>query len=401
MKYTREEVLEYVREEDVKFIRLAFCDVFGTQKNVSVMPDELPRAFEYGIAFDASEIRGFGDGAKSDLLLFPEPDTLVPLPWRPEHGRVMQMFSRIAYPDGSPFECDTRYLLKKAVGEAARSGFAFTFGAEMEFYLFLLDEAGRPTKIPCDEGGYMDVAPLDRGENVRREICLTLEKMGIRPEKSHHEAGPGQNEIAFRFSDPVSAADDAQLFKRVAQAVAARSGLYADFSPKPLEGQPGSGFHINIAPSPFDGRAFDGMVKGILARSREISAFLAPAEGSYRRLGRLKAPSAAVMAEQDRSALVRIPAARGEYRRAEVRSADGGANPYLAFMLLMRSGMEGIEGPAAGAKEAAPGCGGAQAGCGPLPESRADACRAAEESAFTAKHVPRNILSAYCACDAD
>ena len=179
MQYSQEEVLQYVREEDVKFIRLAFCDVFGRQKNISIMPEELPRAFTHGIAFDASAIKGFGDEAHSDLLLFPEPETLMPLPWRPEHGRVMRMFCRIVYPDGTPFECDTRHLLKQAIVDAEAAGFSFRFGSEQEFYLFALDEEGEPTLRPYDHAGYMDIAPDDRGENIRREICLTLEQMGI------------------------------------------------------------------------------------------------------------------------------------------------------------------------------------------------------------------------------
>lgn len=215
MKYTKEDVIQYTQEEDVKFIRLAFCDVFGKQKNISIMPEELPRAFKHGIAIDASAIAGFGDESHSDLLLHPESDTLIPLPWRPEHGRVVQMFSDITYPDGSFFQCDTRNLLKAAIKDAKDAGYEFTFGAEQEFYLFLLDENGKATKIPCDEAGYMDIAPEDHGENVRREICLTLEKMNIRPESSHHEVGPGQNEIDFRFSDALTAADNAQTFQRV------------------------------------------------------------------------------------------------------------------------------------------------------------------------------------------
>ena len=186
MKYSQQDVIQYVHEEEISFIHLSFCDIFGRQKNISIVPTELPRAFAYGIAFDASAIAGFGDEARSDLLLRPDPDTLMLLPWRPEHGRVVRMFCGISYPDGTPFECDTRGLLKKAVDDARKAGFSFLFGAEQEFYLFRLDEWGRPTKIPYDEAGYMDIAPEDRGENIRREICLTLEQMGIRPESSHH-----------------------------------------------------------------------------------------------------------------------------------------------------------------------------------------------------------------------
>ncbi|HHV50133.1 MAG TPA: type I glutamate--ammonia ligase, partial [Clostridiales bacterium] len=209
MKYSKEEVLQYVREEDVKFIRLAFCDVFGRQKNISIMPEELPRAFEYGIPFDAAAIKGFGDEARSDLLLHPEPDTLSLLPWRPEHGKVVRMFTNITHPDGRPFICDTRTLLKNAIKKAEEEGFKFSFGVEQEFYLFKLDENGNPTREAYDKAGYMDIAPDDRGENIRREICLTLEQMGIRPERSHHEEGPGQNEVSIRYSDALTAADNA------------------------------------------------------------------------------------------------------------------------------------------------------------------------------------------------
>ena len=253
MKYSKEEVIQYVQEEDVKFIRLAFCDVFGKQKNISIMPDELPRAFEHGIAFDASAVAGFGDEAKSDLLLHPEPETLMPLPWRPEHGRVIQLFSGITRPDGTPFECDTRNLLKNAVEAANNAGCEFTFGAEQEFYLFYLDEDGNPTKTPCDTAGYMDIAPEDHGENVRREICLTLEQMGIRPESSHHEQGPGQNEIDFHYGVPLDAADQMSTFMMAVRTIAGRNGLYADFSPVPLKDKPGNGYHINIFATDKDG----------------------------------------------------------------------------------------------------------------------------------------------------
>lgn len=191
MKYSAQEVMQYVGEEDVKFIRLAFCDVYGKQKNISIMPSELPRAFEYGIAVDASAIEGFGDETHSDLLLHPDPETLAILPWRPEHGRVVRMFCTITTPDGKVFECDTRSVLKKAIADAKAAGIEFSFGSELEFYLFKLDEKGNPTKEPYDEAGYMDIAPDDRGENVRREICLMLEQMGIRPGKLASRGGTG------------------------------------------------------------------------------------------------------------------------------------------------------------------------------------------------------------------
>ena len=286
MKYSKQEVIQFVQEEDIKFIRLVFCDVFGKQKNITIMPEELPRAFKYGIAIDASGIAGFGDEYHSDLLLYPDADTLMMLPWRPEHGRIVRMFCSIFYPDGSTFKCDTRSLLKKAIHEAESAGLHFAFGAEQEFYLFKLDDNGNPTKEPYDNASYMDIAPEDKGENIRREICLTLEQMGIQPESSHHEVGPGQNEIDFRYSDALTAADDAMTFQSIVKTIAHRNGLFADFSPKPIAGKPGSGFHINISVKSDDNSDnMSHMIAGILDKIEDITAFLNPTEESYSRFG--------------------------------------------------------------------------------------------------------------------
>ncbi|MBP5592928.1 MAG: glutamine synthetase [Clostridia bacterium] len=344
MKYSKEAVLQYVMEEDVKFVRLAFCDVFGKQKNVAIMAEELARAFEFGISIDASAIAGFGDETHSDLLLHPEPDTLALLPWRPEHGKVVRMFASISYPDGTPFECDTRAILKKAIADAETAGLSFSFGPEQEFYLFLLEENGETSKVPYDNAGYMDLAPDDKGENVRREICLTLEKMGIRPESSHHEEGPGQNEIDFRFSDPLTAADNTLTFQTVVKTVAYRNGLFADFSAKPLVGSPGNGFHINISVKGGSTASLqDRIIAGILDKIKEITLFLNPTELSYKRLGSNKAPGYISWSEENRSQLIRVPAASGDYRRIELRSADPTTNPYLAFSLLIYASLYGIE----------------------------------------------------------
>ena len=400
MKYSREEVMQYVQEEDVKFIRLTFCDVFGKQKNIAIMPEELSRAFEYGISFDASAIAGFGGETRSDLLLHPEPETLMPLPWRPEHGRVIQMFSGITHPDGTPFSCDTRRLLRKAVADAEEAGYEFTFGAEQEFYLFQLDENGKPTSFPCDEAGYMDIAPEDCGENIRREICLTLDQIGIRPESSHHEEGPGQNEIDFRFTDALSAADNAMTFQRVVKTVAHRNGMAADFSPKPLENAPGNGFHINMSLRPNEDMAtFSHMIAGILQNARAMTAFLNPCEASYQRLGSHKAPRYVSWSHENRSQLIRIPAAVGEYRRAELRSPDPSANPYLAFTLMIYAALQGI-------KNELPLCdpsdinfytAGAEtlSSYEKLPGSFEEACRAAVSNSFIQEHIPPEILSIY------
>lgn len=344
MKYSAQEVIQYVNEEDVKFIRLAFCDIYGRQKNISIMPGELPRAFTYGIAIDASAINGFGDETHSDFLLHPDSSTLAVLPWRPEHGRVVRLFCSISYPDGRPFECDTRSLLKRAINDAKKAGVSFSFGAEMEFYLFKLDENGKRTLIPYDEAGYMDIAPEDKGENVRREICLTLEQMGICPESSHHEEGPGQNEIDFRYSDALSAADNAMTFQTVVKTTAQRNGLWADFSPKPLPDKPGNGFHINMsAKNAVGDDLLPHLIAGILDKTSDMTAFLNPSRESYDRFGSHKAPVYISWSCENRSQLVRVPAAVGEYRRAELRSPDPSANPYLAFALLIRAGLYGIE----------------------------------------------------------
>lgn len=343
MKYTPEEVMQFVQEEEIKFIRLAFCDVYGKQHNVAIMPGELKRAFEFGIAIDASAIGGFGGEVRSDLLLHPDASTLIQLPWRPEQGKVVRMFCDISYPDGRAFECDTRGILKQAVAVAAEAGYAFTFGAEMEFYLFKVDENGEPTKVPYDHAGYMDIAPDDKGENIRREICLMLEQMGICPESSHHESGPGQNEIDFRYSDPLTAADNAITFNAIVRTVAAQNGLWASFSPKPLPEWDGNGMHINIAAKGDEKMALlPCVIAGILEKINEMTLFLNPCEESYRRLGHDKAPRYVTWSAENRSQLIRIPAAVGEHQRAELRSADPTANPYIAYALLIYASLYGI-----------------------------------------------------------
>ena len=400
MMYSVNEIIQYVAEEDVKFIRLAFCDVFGRQKNVSIMPQELKRAFEYGVVIDGSAIAGFGGDVQSDLLLHPDASTLAVLPWRPEHGRVIRMFCSVSLPGGTPFEADTRMLLRRAIMDAAKVGVSFAFGSEMEFYLFKLNENGEPTRIPHDRAAYMDIAPQDKGENVRREICLTLEQMGIMPESSHHEEGPGQNEIDFRYSDPLTAADDAITFRAVVNTIAALNGLSADFSPKPLKDSAGNGMHINISARSGDDRAvMPQIIAGILKHISEITLFLNTVEDSYRRFGGFKAPRFISWSAQNRSQLIRIPAAAGEYRRAELRSPDPMCNPYLAFALLIWAGLDGIAQdmqlpPAANANlYAAPAE--AAARYETLPETLAQARAAARSSALVAEHLPRAIIDSY------
>lgn len=395
MKYTPQEVIQFIQEEDVKFIRLAFCDCFGRPKNISIMPHELERAFKYGIAIDASAIAGFGDEVNSDLFLHPDASTIALLPWRPEHGSVVRMFCSITHPDGTPFAHDTRGILKQAVADAAKAGYAFSFGSELEFYLFRLDENGEVTDVPYDRATYMDVAPEDRCENVRREICLTLERMGIQPESSHHEEGPGQNEVDFRYSDPLSAADNAVTFLTVVKTIAARNGLYADFSPRPLEGRPGSGFHINMSVQGGAEALMHRAMGGILDKITDMTLFLNPTEQSYSRLGAHKAPKYISWSSNNRSQLIRVPAASGEYRRFELRSPDCTANPYLAFALLIWAGLSGIENDIALPEACNVNLHTADSRnvtLAPLPKSLSDAEKCAADSNFIAQHLPQSLI---------
>lgn len=401
MKYTDQEIIQFVNEDDVKFIRLAFCDVFGKQKNISIMPSELERAFKYGIAIDGSAVTGFGGDVHSDLFLHPDPDTLAILPWRPEHGKVVRMFCTVSRPDGTIFENDTRSILVKAISDAKKAGYTFYFGSEMEFYLFKLDENGEPTNIPYDNAGYMDIAPDDRGENVRREICLTLEQMGIHPESSHHEEGPGQNEIDFRYSDALSAADNAMAFVTVVKAIAARNGLHADFSPKPIGDKPGNGMHINMSVKGHDGSVpSSGVIAGVLDKISDMTVFLNPTEKSYARLGSCKAPFYISWSSENRSQLIRIPAAEGEYKRAELRSPDPAANPYLAYALLIYAGLHGIQNNTVlpeptdinlytASKEITKNF-------QRLPMNLKEAKEKAKASSFISQYLPKMLIDTYC-----
>lgn len=352
MKYSKDEILEFVRDNDVKFIRLAFCDIFGRQKNISIMATELEKAFTYGISFDASAVNGFLNIEDSDLFLFPVPDTMAFLPWRPSSGRVLRFYCDIKYPDGKPFEGDSREILKSAIRDIEQIGLECKIGTECEFYLMQTDDKGDPTMIPQDYATYLDLAPQDKGENVRREICLTLEEMGIKPESSHHEQGPGQNEIDFAYSNPLNAADNFTTFKSVVKTIAASNGLFASFMPKPFRHSSGSGLHTNLSLFKDENNLFrsggehsltcESFIAGILKRAVEISVFLNSITNSYGRLGFMEAPKYISWSHQNRSQLIRIPAASGRFSRMELRSPDPCINPYIAYSLLIRAGLEGI-----------------------------------------------------------
>lgn len=344
MNQTEQELMKYIEEEDVKFIRLTFCDIYGVQKNISIQRGELARTFDKGIGIDASYLDGFGGDYGKDIWLHPEPDTITILPWRPEHGRVVRIFCTLTYADGTPIETDTRALLRQAVRYAQSKGFRFHFKSEMQFYLFKTDESGESTGVPYDNAGYMDIAPLDKGENVRREICLTLEQMGIQPESSHHEAGPGQNEIDFCYADPITAADNTVTFLSVVRTMAARNGLYADFSPKPIKDKAGSALHITVSVKSNAGDdVTDSAIAGILHNVAGMTVFLNPTVGSFLRFGQHKAPKYITWSGNNRAQLISVRLTESGSRCAQVRSPDPEANPYLAFALMIYAVLDGIE----------------------------------------------------------
>lgn len=344
MNTTEQELMTYIEEEDVKFIRLSFCDIYGVQKNISIQRSELPRALEKGIGIDASYLDGFGGDYGRDIWLHPEADTITVLPWRPEHGKVVRMFCTLTYEDGAPVETDTRAMLRQAVKYAKSRGYRFHFKSEMQFYLFKTDANGDSTGEPYDRAGYMDIAPLDKGENVRREICLTLEQMGIKPESSHHEAGPGQNEIDFRYSDPITAADNTVTFLSVVRTLAAQNGLHADFSPKPFKDKAGSALHITTAVKTKSGDdVTDPAIAGILHNIAGMTVFLNSTAESYKRFGKHKAPKFITWSQTNRAQLVFARVADTGVRCLQLRSPDPEANPYLAYTLMIYAILDGIE----------------------------------------------------------
>ncbi len=352
-KRTAQDILDFVADNDVKFVRLAFCDIFGNQKNISVFSSELPAAFAHGVGFDGSAVAGFMNVEESDLFLWPDPDTAHLLPWRPAEGRVMRMYCDITLPNGKPFMGNCRGYLQNVEDRALEMGLACDVGCECEFYLFRTDDAGNPTKEPLDRGGYFDIAPLDRAENIRREICFALEDMGLRPQHSHHELGPGQNEIDFLYAPALVSADNLNTFKSTVKAIADRGGLYASFMPKPLADQAGSGLHINLSLRRKEQNLLEGeldanseaghFIAGILAHARELTAFCNPVPNSYTRFGNCEAPMYVSWSAQNRSQLVRLPAACGPQRRVEMRSPDPAGNPYLVIGLILAAGLDGIK----------------------------------------------------------
>lgn len=403
---TYQDVLDFVEEENVKFIRLAYFDVFGEQKNIAIMPGELRRAFTEGISFDASAVAGFGDDLHSDLFLRPDPDTISIVPWRPMDGGVCRMFCDIYNPDGTPYEKDTRYILKQAVRAAKAKGIKVNIGPEIEFYVFRRDEQGNPTDIPIDHASYMAVEPFDKGENLRRDVCFAMTDMGITPEASHHEQGPGQNEIDFHYSEPLSAADNTVTVRWAIRNLAETTGMWADFSPKPMREHPGSGMHFNISVDSLSNDAaagpdyFSMFMAGVLRHIREITLFLNPVRKSYERFGQMEAPYYVSWSEQNRSQLIRIPASNSGRKRMELRSPDPTCNPYLAFALVIYAGLDGIDNALRPERpmnvnlyKADPDL---TRKLEKLPRHIEEAASYAKSSEFVHEHVPEAIVDAYC-----
>ena len=330
MSYTtQQDILDFVEDNNVKFVRFAFCDIFGFQKNIAVLASDLPKALEDGVCFDGSAIAGFMHVEESDLVLRPDLSTMTILPWRTAEGRVMQFFCDVEKPDNTPFGGNCRGFLRDINRRFKQLGLRCNVGTECEFYLFENDDRGRPTRIPIDAGGYFDVAPLDAGENIRRDICLTMEQMGLAPQHSHHENGHGQNEIDFHYAGPLKTADNIFLFKQIVRAVAASNGFHSSFLPKPLPDQAGSGLHINLSLTMDGKNLFEGdiapdsipgsFMAGILRHSRELTAFTNPLPNSYLRFGCDEAPRYVSWSRQNRSQLVRIPQVKGDNCRMELR----------------------------------------------------------------------------------
>ncbi|HFK1711961.1 TPA: type I glutamate--ammonia ligase, partial [Bacillus mycoides] len=357
-RYTKEDIFRLAKEENVKYIRLQFTDLLGVIKNVEIPVSQLTKALDNKMMFDGSSIEGFVRIEESDMYLYPDLDTWVIFPWTAEKGKVARLICDIYNADGTPFDGDPRNNLKRVLKEMEALGFSdFNLGPEPEFFLFKVDEKGNPTLELNDNGGYFDLAPMDLGENCRRDIVLELEEMGFEIEASHHEVAPGQHEIDFKYANAIRSCDDIQTFKLVVRTIARKHGLHATFMPKPLYGVNGSGMHCNLSlfkngENVFfdqngdlqlsdDARHF---IAGILKHAPAFTAVANPTVNSYKRLvPGYEAPCYVAWSAQNRSPLVRIPASRGISTRVEVRSVDPAANPYLVMATLLAAGLDGIK----------------------------------------------------------
>ncbi|MFW5982010.1 MAG: type I glutamate--ammonia ligase [Halanaerobiaceae bacterium] len=357
-KLSKEDVLKMAAEKNVKFIRMQFTDILGTVKNVAITVEQLENALNNNIMFDGSSIDGFTRIQESDMYLKADPNTFTIFPWRPEEGgRVARLICDVYTPDGEEFIGDPRNVLKNSLAEASEMGYEMFVGPEPEFFLFKKDEFGNPTTIPHDDAGYFDLGPIDKGENTRRDIVLALEEMGFEVEASHHEVAPGQHEIDFKYKDALSTADNIATFKFVTKSLAQTNGLFATFMPKPIFGENGSGMHVHQSLYKDGENAFydesDELglsqtayyyIGGLLKHAKAIAAITNPSINSYKRLvPGYEAPVYLAWSSSNRSALIRIPAARGNGTRLELRNPDPSANPYLAIAVMLKAGLDGIK----------------------------------------------------------
>ena len=356
-RYTKEEILRLVRDEDIQFIRMQFTDIFGQMKNVAITASQIEKALAGQVMMDGSSIEGFVRIEESDQYLWPDLDTFAILPWRPQYGKVARLICDVHNPDGTPFVGDPRGVLKRALARAGELGFTFNVGPELEFFLFQTDEDGKPTTKTSDEAGYFDLGPLDHGESTRREICLCLEEMGFEIEASHHEVAAGQHEIDFKYTEALQAADNIMTFKLAVKTLSQKNGLHATFMPKPVHGAAGSGMHVNMSlfrdgqNAFFDGTDSRGLsplayqfIAGLLEHVQGFCAVTNPLVNSYKRLvPGYEAPCHLAWSTGNRSALIRIPTPRGAGTRVELRSPDPSCNPYLAFAACLAAGLDGIQ----------------------------------------------------------
>ena len=357
-RYTKEDIIRMVEEEDVEFIRLQFTDIFGMLKNVAITAGQLEKALDNRCMFDGSAIEGFVRMEETDMYLYPDLDTFEIFPWRPQQGKVARLICDVHCPDGSPFEGDPRYVLKRVLKEAEAMGYRFNVGPECEFFLFHTDEQGWHTTTTHETAGYFDVGPIDLAENVRRDIVLNLEDMGFDIESSHHEIAPAQHEVDFQYETGLRAADNILTFKMAVKTIAKRHGLHATFMPKPKAGVNGSGMHINMSLEDLGGRnlfaddsderglsrlAYE-FLAGILHHIKSMTILTNPLVNSYKRLiPGYDAPTyIAWSTASNRGQLIRIPSSRGASTRIELRSPDSAMNPYLALASCLAAGLDGI-----------------------------------------------------------
>ncbi len=357
-RYTKGDIFRMVEEEDVEFIRLQFTDIFGTLKNIAITSSQLEKALDNKCMFDGSSVEGFVRIEESDMYLYPDYDTFEIFPWRPQQGKVARLICDVYTPDGKPFEGDPRWILKKTIKEANEMGYRFDVGPECEFFLFHTDDNGLPTTLSHEKAGYFDLGPNDLGENIRRDMVLTLEDMGFEIEASHHEVAPAQHEIDFKYDEVLKTADNIQTFKMTVKTIAKRHGLYATFMPKPKFGISGSGMHINMSLATEEGKNIFAdengkiglsddayhFIAGIMKHARGMSAITNPLVNSYKRLvPGYEAPVYIAWSAKNRSPLIRIPASRGNGTRVELRNPDPTANPYLVLALCLAAGLDGIK----------------------------------------------------------